>query len=173
MSRFDHRVTGSIKELPSGIRPVMGAASILGEPIIVGLVATYGATYGWLYGNHQLFWAFGATLMAAAADAALKQFLRRTRPDTSYVTSMRFKSYSFPSGHAFGALLTYGLLAYLATKFGPMPWGYVSAASLSALIIVIGLSRVYLGAHYPTDVLGGWLLGGVVLVAIIKIIPVS
>jgi undecaprenyl-diphosphatase len=83
---------------------------------------------------------------------------------------MKIHSYSFPSGHAFGAMVFYGLWAYLAYKYLPHPWNITVAAILAVLIVLIGVSRVYLGAHFPSDVIGGWLLGGLFLVCIIKFI---
>jgi undecaprenyl-diphosphatase len=80
---------------------------------------------------------------------------------------MKIKSYSFPSGHAYGGMVIYGLLAYLAYKHLPHPWNLLSALLLGMLIIVIGVSRVYLGAHFPSDVAVGWLLGAITLALIL------
>jgi membrane-associated phospholipid phosphatase len=87
-----------------------------------------------------------------------------------YVAHMRIHSYSFPSGHSFGATVFYGLLAYLAWSRLPHPWNLLVVLLLVLLIILVGLSRVYLGAHFPSDVVVGWLLGGLSLFVIIKYI---
>jgi len=65
---------------------------------------------------------------------------------------------SFPSGHTAGAVLVFGLLAYLLARFWPNR-RWASYAGCSALILAIGFSRVYLGAHWFSDVVGGIVIG--------------
>ena len=71
---------------------------------------------------------------------------------------MLFQTFSFPSGHAAGAVVSYGLAA--AVIGGKWP-EYALAAWVIAFIIwvLVGLSRIYLGAHYASDVIGGWIVG--------------
>jgi undecaprenyl-diphosphatase len=170
ISRFDNGITISIQNWPQSVKPVMEAASVIGEPVTVIFLAALSSAYAWQQNNEPIAWLFIATIVASLADALLKQVLQRDRPDTKYVTGMRIKSYSFPSGHAFGSLVTYGLLAYLAIVYLTASLAILTVACLAALILLIGAARVYLGAHYPTDILGGWVLGSAVLVAIIKYI---
>jgi len=150
----------------------MGVASFIGEPLMVVSVAVSGFLVAKGRDNEPAALAFIVGLLAFIGNTILKQFLHRTRQDTLYVTAMRFKSYSFPSGHAFGSVVIFGLIAYLAARYWSPPWNWLTAAGIALLIILIGLSRVYLGAHFPSDVLGGWFLGGVVLFLIIKFILV-
>jgi undecaprenyl-diphosphatase len=96
----------------------------------------------------------------------LKILFRRLRPATDYAATL--KGFSFPSGHASHALAIYGLLAYAAWVFLPQPWGKIVSGLLALLVLLIGVSRVYLGAHFPTDVLGAWIISGIVLLAIIR-----
>lgn len=79
--------------------------------------------------------------------------------------------YSFPSGHSCTGLVFYGLFAYLAFHhIKDKKIAYAIVAAFTGLILLIGISRVYVGVHYPTDVLGGWCLGISILMIAIEII---
>ncbi|WP_177563659.1 phosphatase PAP2 family protein [Phascolarctobacterium sp.] len=91
-------------------------------------------------------------------NQVLKRIFERVRPDIFPVIAE--SGYSFPSGHAMGAICFYGILAYFAglgLKNRTMRWLLMAAAG--AYILLIGLSRVYLGVHYPTDILAGYTAG--------------
>ncbi len=69
--------------------------------------------------------------------------------------------YSFPSGHSFAGLLLYGVLAFLLVRSLQSRGARIAVIIAAAVLIgSIGLSRVYLGVHWPSDVLGAWLLAG-------------
>jgi undecaprenyl-diphosphatase len=90
----------------------------------------------------------------------LKDYFERDRPD-ALLHLVPVQSRSFPSGHSFGAAACYATFAFFAARFVPRRSLEVFCYVLTALIVVtIGLTRVYLGVHYPTDVLGGLSLGG-------------
>lgn len=83
---------------------------------------------------------------------------------------MVLETYSFPSGHAASSVVIFGLIALIAWHLLPQPYASIAVGLLVALIVLIGISRVYLGAHYATDVLVGWLVGAVGLAIIIWIV---
>ena len=87
----------------------------------------------------------------------LKSVFGKTRPDL-WESAIKEVSFSYPSGHALGSTVLYGFLAYLfATRFSQLAWLiYLMAVSL---IGAIGLSRLYLGVHWPTDIIGGYGIG--------------
>ena len=110
-------------------------------------------------------------LAAVGAGSALvnvvKLVLRRVRPDvvphlTAEVT------FSFPSSHAAVSIVTYGALAILVARGMPHLRGFTLAVA-GLLALAIGATRLYLGVHYPTDVLAGWLFGATWLLICWKI----
>lgn len=97
----------------------------------------------------------------ALLNLGLKMIFARTRPDlASALAAARW--YSFPSGHAMSSFITLGALAYIALR-QKWPWVAKSAGLAIALTIVVlvGLSRVYLGVHWASDIAGGWSAGAV------------
>jgi undecaprenyl-diphosphatase len=88
-----------------------------------------------------------------------KEIFGRTRPIVE--TSITLEpGYSLPSGHATIGMCFYGAFIYLIFRRIRPSWGkHLSITGLMTLILLIGLSRVYLGVHYPSDVLAGWFLG--------------
>jgi len=106
-----------------------------------------------------------ATLISAFIYRLLKFVIARPRPDSEIIRVLVDNNEaSFPSGHTVYAVVFYGLLFYLMPRFirQPAAVGIVRTVLL-ILIILTGISRVYLGAHWPSDVLGGFLLGGLLL----------
>jgi membrane-associated phospholipid phosphatase len=85
----------------------------------------------------------------------LKITFQRSRPSVPWLTIAR--GYSFPSGHTLVSLAIYGILAYLVFRTTKQGIGkYVLGIGLLFVPILIGISRIYLGVHYPSDVLAGW-----------------
>ena len=83
----------------------------------------------------------------------------RARPTLEHPL-VELPSYSFPSGHALGGTVFYGFAAVLLWSYvAPKVWRVVIATVVIVLVLMVGFSRVYLGAHYPTDVLAGFLEG--------------
>ena len=105
-------------------------------------------------------WA-AALLGGMALNGALKLAFHRPRPETQTDFLESF-SWSFPSGHAFESLIAYGMLAYLIVVEFEMqrPLRAVVIGACWAIVIAIGISRLYLGVHYFSDVLGGFAVGG-------------
>ncbi|RSK36194.1 phosphatase PAP2 family protein [Hymenobacter metallilatus] len=104
-------------------------------------------------------------LGSISLNLVLKQLYQRPRPLLPLTSA---SGLSFPSGHAMISASFYGLLIYLVWTHVSRPgWRYGLAAALGGLIVLIGLTRVYLRVHYATDVLAGFAAGiGWVVVAI-------
>jgi len=97
----------------------------------------------------------------------LKAIFKRSRPVG--INLIEETSYSFPSGHSLTAMAFYGFIIYLLYKSN-LKYKKICIIVLSILILLIGLSRVYLGVHYITDVLGGFTFSLFYLVIFINII---
>jgi undecaprenyl-diphosphatase len=102
-------------------------------------------------------------------NTALKLAINRPRPSADLVHVLsREQGNGFPSGHAFFAILILGLTAYfISINLKNRVLRMLVLAGLIALILLTGTSRVYLGVHWPSDVIGGYLIGGVFLTALI------
>ncbi|MFC4714349.1 phosphatase PAP2 family protein [Planococcus dechangensis] len=93
----------------------------------------------------------------------LKHLFNRDRPSIN--EAIDAVGYSFPSGHAMGSLVFYGFVIYLVIRTKQKPWiQWLSVFCLSLLIMLIGISRIYLGAHFPSDIAAGYIAGAIWLV---------
>ena len=111
----------------------------------------------------------GFTLaFTVAVNQLLKYSIARERPplERRLITQ---KGYSFPSGHAMVSMCIYGILIYFVmTKIKKKEWKIIFTSLLTIMILLIGISRIYVGVHYPSDVLGGYLLAIPILIASIS-----
>lgn len=108
-----------------------------------------------------------ATLSSTALYQIMKYIFQRPRPDLA-LRLIEQGGYSFPSGHSMNCLVSYGILIYLLLRYCEnRRLAKLLSFGLGLLTILIGFSRVYVGVHYPTDIIGGWSLGIAVLVAMI------
>ena len=169
-SSFDSRINAQVALWPQWLSPYMHGVSFVGLPIITLSISVLIIFWGVTQTNARLWMAGGAAAATIGLNAIIKLLFQRDRPETGYVEEMLIHSYSFPSGHSAGSMVVYGLVAYLALHSLPTPWGMILTVLLGILILSIGISRVYLGAHFATDVLGGWLIGAIGLAIIILII---
>ncbi len=106
----------------------------------------------------------GVTLI----NQAIKHIVRRPRPNV--LRLVEEDGYSFPSGHSMVSMAFYGIIIYLVYKNVTnkyLKWTLITLLSL--LILSIGFSRIYVGVHYFTDVVGGFLLGLAYLIIYINI----
>lgn len=130
---------------------VLGSVTFLGAAFVIAIAGFLIA--GWRESAVALTWTMaGAVLL----ENGMKYAFHRVRPEPFFGTEP--DTYSFPSGHALFSLCFYCVLANVFA--GRIQGGFARAAIWTvtgALIAAIGVSRVYLGVHYPTDVIGGYL----------------
>lgn len=97
-------------------------------------------------------------VLALSSNLILKQIINRARPEAEHLVSV--ETLSYPSGHAMMAMAFYGTLLFLISQF---PIGKVFKITFitmcAILILSIGISRIYLGVHYPSDIAGGYIAG--------------
>ncbi|HXP94078.1 MAG TPA: phosphatase PAP2 family protein [Candidatus Binatia bacterium] len=111
----------------------------------------------------RALFAVALNLLAWKISDICKDLFHRPRPD-QWVWH-REASFSYSSGHATDAVVVYGLWAYFLWKSDlPQPWRGTLAALLALWALGVSWSRLALGVHYASDVLGGWLLGAALLV---------
>ena len=167
---FDSHFTLIINQLFSAEywRMFFSAITVLGDPIAIIVITGGVMLAGNYYGNIRLAVSGAAIPVTVGIGAVIKLLVERARPISEY--SANLGTFSFPSGHSTGSMIAFGLLAYIAFMKLPQPWGIPVATVLLLVPILVGISRVYLGAHYPSDVLAGWLLGIVGLTVIIFVI---
>ena len=155
---FDRVVGKQITGLPSWMHPLMLIFTWMGEPPFTVGVAAIVFGYG-LALDKPLYETAGIiAFVTIAFGSLLKLVLRRRRPINDYSKKMFIKTFSFPSGHAAGSLVSFVMGAIIVGSRWPE---LMLLALIVALVscFMIGVSRVYLGAHYASDVIGGWIIG--------------
>jgi undecaprenyl-diphosphatase len=158
--RFDTYVAGWFAHVPSNVIPFFIQVSEMGDKIGIGIVALIMLV--WLLLKRRNY--PGAAMLALSLALAnevykvLKDLFVRPRPDLKYLVPV--EGYSFPSGHAMLGIVLYFTCAFLlieAIKSKALKW----LLSILALVVIllIGISRIILHVHYPSDVLGGYAFG--------------
>jgi undecaprenyl-diphosphatase len=140
-------------------------ASRLAEMPLVAVVAVAGALALWLLASRSAAIWLVASLVASLSNSGVKLLVDRPRPAGHLVeVSEKTSSAAFPSGHVTAAVLVYGFIFYLAGFLIPVRLlRYLAQASCLVIIVLTALQRVHVGAHWPSDVLGGLLFAGLLL----------
>jgi len=162
LTRFDLTLTTLFRAhaTPLGDR-IFRLVSALGSPVAMAIVGAGGS----LFLLVRRKWVIVAAWVAAFAGAGmltivLKNLIQRPRPAAA-AEFLYGTTFSFPSGHALGSLVGYGMLAYVigATWVEGRRGRLEIVIATAVLIIAIGLSRLYLGVHYFSDVVAGYAVG--------------
>jgi undecaprenyl-diphosphatase len=138
-------------------------SSAVGLGVSMGCSAALLAHYRRL--NRQVWLPLVAMLGSAPINFGLRYLCGRVRPGVAYIPhhlpelSHPFQRWSYPAGHTMTATICYGLVAYFLIRARPR-WRAWVLSLLGVGLAVMGFSRVYLGVHWPTDVLAGYLVGG-------------
>ena len=145
---------------PAWVEVVVRDVSTLGGLVALGLLTMAACGYLWLKHKHKLALFVAISVCGGSlANTLLKEFIGRPRPDiVPHGTSAALSS--FPSGHAMMSavvFLTLGALLALSADEARVKIYILSWSVL--LTVMVGISRIYLGVHWPTDVVAGWIAG--------------
>lgn len=160
ITAFDTAVAGALEPLRTPITvAVFTWITSLGDS--GALVSAVAATTGllWAGGRSRVLFPLWLTVLGSQATTWIGKYaLFRPRPD--FITEVTAFSPSFPSGHATGATAVYGFLAYIIMRGRHrMEERFELAYWAAVMALLIGFSRVFLGVHYASDVVAGWLVG--------------
>jgi undecaprenyl-diphosphatase len=146
---------------------VMWGATVLGDTAVAATVSVAAVLLFALWGRPRRAVVLAAMMIVAPVlDAVLKGMFERPRPPQALALIATPQSYSFPSGHALSSIVLYGGLALILLLSSRPAWQKAAGAAVAVVPgTLVGLSRIYLGVHYASDVLASWLLGASVLSA--------
>ena len=155
--RFDLAIRNWVHQFASpGMTRAMTAISLLGYNILIVELVIALAVFLFLRWRRAAIWLAMTMAGALALDLALKYAFHRPRPTPFFGAALH--SFSFPSGHALCSFCFYAVLAGLiAARVRSLVLRILVGTLAAVLVIAIGLSRIYLGMHYPSDVIAGYL----------------
>lgn len=161
IEQFDLAVIHYVQGLESpALTGVMTFFTAIGSILwLFPIVAAVSGYLYWILGHRkELILLLVAVAGSSIVNVGLKALFQRARPDI--YTLIPIGGYSFPSGHSMTAFSFYGIVAFLIWKHVRTAAGRAAVIMISAFfILMVGISRVYLGVHYPSDIIGGYLAG--------------
>lgn len=142
------------------ITQLMIEMTYLGTGSVVVVIVGVAALFLWhTEHKHSARLLLAATIGNLLLNGALKLVYHRARPSV-FAWQTEAMSSSFPSGHAMSATVVYGTVAYLVIRLQKHHWAkMLTLAGAVLLILLVCLTRLYLGVHYPSDVIGGMIVG--------------
>jgi len=157
--RFDRFADGVIhsRVTPMGLA-FFNTMSRVGSPPVMWALGVAGAIFFLVRGWPTLFVTWGAAFGGGGViEQLLKRLVHRTRPPYG-AAYLNGTSFSFPSGHSMMSFIGCTMLVYVVVmvRRPGRPTRTVLACAAAAFVLLVGASRVYLGVHYPSDVVGGW-----------------
>jgi undecaprenyl-diphosphatase len=156
-ARFDMTIRNWVHGMASpGLTAIMKAITLLGSQGLIAGFLVAGAVF-WLLGwKRAVGWLAVSVIGSGLLVVVLKFGFQRPRPVPFYGPPLQ--SFSFPSGHSLSSFCFYGVLAGLITARVRSLWLRILVwIAAAVLVLAIGISRIYLGVHYPSDVVAGYL----------------
>jgi undecaprenyl-diphosphatase len=160
-TRFDDFVRAWVHQFASPpLTRVMVVISHLGSGVLVAVLIIAFVILMRVHWRRAAMWLLLSMAGGLVLELALKQAYHRARPSPFFGAVPH--TYSFPSGHSLVSLCIYGVLAgLLSARIRSAAWRAIVWIVAAVLVLAIGLSRIYLGVHYPSDVIAGYLAGAV------------
>jgi undecaprenyl-diphosphatase len=152
------------------LTPVMKFFTQIGTglPVVLLTAGIVFILYRFFRHRRELLLFLTVVIGSSLLNVVLKALFHMERPTLHRL--VQAGGYGFPSGHAMGAFSLYGITAFLLWKHTRRRAGRILLIAAAAiLILAIGISRIYLGVHYPTDIMGGYLAAGCWLFACIAV----
>ena len=161
-TRFDETTANDLHRQVVGREGLISALhgiSLMGKPLLLGICIAAGAIFAYIRNRRRLALFLVITAIGGGlVDSAVKIAVDRPRPVVEEPLAHAFGK-SFPSGHAMSSTVTYGALVLVFLPMIPRAWRWVVVAVTSLLVLAIGASRLLLGVHFVSDVIGGYALG--------------
>lgn len=163
---FDDRLISVVMRLYSPtVTAVMKGFTFVGSGLCVTIIAVLILIMLLIIGyRRELIFYVSVIVGSGLLNLVLKMIFHRARPDIHRI--VQASGYSFPSGHSMAAFTLYGITIYFLWKHARYAWLRVTIVMAGAvMILMIGISRIYLGVHYPSDVVGGYVISAAWLTA--------
>ncbi len=171
LAGFDDWVTTRIISLRNDhLTEFFRATTHLGDALAYVIIGALMAGYFYM---RKRSWKFVlqtslVLLLSTLSNVVLKSLINRSRPTLEHLVAV--DTLSYPSGHSMSAMAFYGFLIYLCVRYEMNSVvRIIAVALLSILIITVGVSRIYLGVHFPSDVAAGY-VGGLIWVTFCGIV---
>jgi membrane-associated phospholipid phosphatase len=151
---------------------VMLKITRLADPsVVVVIIAVTLGLLWWLHFREEAKFFAIACVGALILNTGMKLFFAKPRPQI-FPSLITETSFSFPSGHALGGFVMYGFLAYLFANHFPKFAKFIYILAIFT-IVAIGLSRIYIGVHWPTDIIAGYGVGYIWLMICITMLKLQ
>jgi len=170
---FDRAISDELQHVPGGAfyEPI---ANVLALGVIEYALLFGAAAYAWRAGDRLLAVSVVLLLVARTLNTPLKEMIDRARPDADdMLIRDPADGLGFPSGHSSTVVLVYGYAAVVAMRHASTQIAMATVALALAIVLLIGWDRVYDGAHWPSDVLGGYATGTTLLIFAVSAPPVA
>lgn len=161
--KFDALWAKQMKLMPKWFDRPMHVVTFFGEPVIILPILIIFSYFAIQSNDRTLLKVLIIGLVGIAINSAGKWIFARKRPDSAYVHKMWLHTFSFPSGHSGGSMITYGMCSLVLWYIYGIEAGALALTVAILASLLIGISRVYLEAHYMSDVIAGWIIGLITL----------